>query len=265
MEVMQLRDTAGNGDQATSPTAMVMSWTPEFQSIAFGQARFSHHGTIGTDPSHDLAHLLIAASGNMPWAPEGDDATIRIAEYNAVLIENILDKTFHALLARRLKDDLALTQAAAHAAWFVEEHFAPFPISAEEAYRQFARDIDSDAIVRLSPYFFRMKLGERNATDFRAMDWRLDADAMAAPEIEGPVERKYVDAVRHQMWKLKTTDLAAIIEAPATPVAQENTAGVSQKGMAVDLLRNRLWRQRLSDRNGHELDDPVSIDRVWRC
>jgi len=231
MEVLQISDAAGNGEQGTSPTAMAMNWTPEFQSIAFGQVEFSHQGPIPTDPTHDLAHLLIAASGNMPWAPEGDRAKIKMAEYNAVLVENLLANVFNSLVARRLRDDDALPLAAAHAAWFVEEHFAPFPISAEEAYRQFALDLDSEVIVRLSPHFFRMKLAERNALDFRSMDWIFSADATAAPEIEGSIERKYVDAVRHQMRKLKTKNLASILKLQQSEPRISVQDGSSMRGM----------------------------------
>jgi len=218
MEVMQRLDAAGNGEQAISPTAMVMNWTPTFQSIAFGGTEFSHNGPIETHPSHDLAHLFVAASGNMPWVPEGDDATIRIAEYNTVMVERILDNTFTALITRRLKDDDALSLAVAHAEWFVNEFYAPFPISAEEAYHRFARDIDCEMIVKLSPYFFRMKLGEAEDREFRLRDWALSADAMTPPEIEGPVERKYVHAVRHQMNKLKTIESPSgqVVPKPAT-------------------------------------------------
>ena len=219
MEAMHLLDAAGNEEEATSPTAMVMNWRPRFQSIAFGETEFSHNGPIETHPSHDLAHLFVAASGNMPWAPEGDDGTIRIAEYNAILLEGIMSKTFAALLTRRLKDDDPFTEAVTQMTEFVEESWAPFPITAEEAFCQFAQNVDVEAIIRLSPYFFRMKLVEAKDPEFHLMEWTLSADAMMAPEIEGPVERKYVHALRQQFSKLKTTDPAVIFKGPGTPPA----------------------------------------------
>jgi len=224
MEVMQLLDApgqiegetvatalTGQSGPARSPTALVMNWTREFQLIAFGEAEFSSQEPTPTCPSHDVIHLILAANGGtVPWGPLGDEAMMKIAEYNTVLVEGLLTHTFGALKRSGLQVLPALTASEHRAVFFAEVNFAPFPIPREDAFYRFARDIDADALARFSPYFFRQRLAEVRDPEYRSKQWTLNGDAMTPPRTNGPTEEKYVDAVRFLITKLKTADLAVI-------------------------------------------------------
>lgn len=188
---------------------MTMSWAPEFQSIALGEDEFSHQGPIPTDPSHDLAHLLVGTTGRLPWAPIGDNVTTRMAEYNAVLLEHLLTNTYDCVVTRSWTENAALTRTISYAQWFVEEHYAPFPVSAEQALREFVQLADSEVLTSLAPYFFRQKKAERGDPKFREKVWNITAEVAVTPEIDDPVERTFVELVGQQISKLKELSLKA--------------------------------------------------------
>lgn len=129
-----------------------MIWNPERQTIYRKSLRFDHMGSVRTFPTHDLAHLLVGACGDLEWLPVGTADEKRIAEYNAVFLENLLDKTFYNVVNK--VEHPILWSSLRYLRWFVFKHFTPFPIPAEEAYRRFCWRIDASAAVRLSPYFF---------------------------------------------------------------------------------------------------------------
>jgi hypothetical protein len=106
-----------------------------------------------TKPTHDLAHLFVAASSNLPWNPVGDDRLRRLAEYNAIFVEHMFDSVYNCVMFRSITADTILAMLLQYARWYVETHYAPFPVPAEEAYRLFCWGIDGPTIVRLSPYF----------------------------------------------------------------------------------------------------------------
>jgi len=62
-------------------TVILMRWSPKGQTIRFGGRAFRHRGAISTDPSHDLAHLLIAANGGLDWAPRIRRLRVLAAEF----------------------------------------------------------------------------------------------------------------------------------------------------------------------------------------
>src|SRR5437588_13025353 len=96
-----------------------MFWSPERQAVYCDNDAFTHQGQTPTDPSHDLAHLLIAASGTLPWKPGGWRKKAKLAEYNAFLIENILDLTYNCVICRSIHVDEVLPKALSRARWFV--------------------------------------------------------------------------------------------------------------------------------------------------
>ncbi len=136
-----------------------LRWTPAQQMFACGTAQYVSHGPTEIEPSHDLAHLLVAACSDLDWLPVGSDAEIRPSEYNAVLLENVLDRSYDAVFKPELEAEI-VGRTAGNARFFVEEYYAPFPIPAGEAYRRFCAGIDLAALMRLSPYFFRQKTRE---------------------------------------------------------------------------------------------------------
>jgi hypothetical protein len=170
-------------DRQMPLTEFGMRWEPGFQ-VFYGSGKiFANHEATDTVLTHDLAHLLIGACGNLPWCPKGDTEEVVLAEYNAVFIENILDKVYNYSVDGTYNRDKVLFETLTYVRWFVDVHYAsfPFPIPAEEAYRRFCRNIDVAAIVRLSPLFFAMKHIERTFPEHRNQTWELHFNTADAP------------------------------------------------------------------------------------
>lgn len=150
-------------------------WKPAEQEFACDGEHFQVTGLATTDPSHDLVHLILAANGGLPWMPLGEREQVCFAEYNAVLLENIYDKTYNSVTLGMPAPEHTIGEALKHLRWFVEQHYHPFPVSAEEAYRRFCRDIDAETVTRLFPYYFDLKRRERqNPGGFRNQEYRVD-------------------------------------------------------------------------------------------
>jgi hypothetical protein len=163
-------DAAGLPRQA----GMAMTWTPQKQWIRFDCRQYSHEGSTPTAPSHDLAHLMIAANGHLLWAPEGDQKEIKIAEYNAIFLETCLNNILMSFTPGKERDcDEIIRRTLTIARWFVEEHYAPFPISAEESYEQFCQHIDPDRITELSKFYFAQRRAELADADFMFKSWAI--------------------------------------------------------------------------------------------
>jgi hypothetical protein len=164
-----------------------MDWSPARQTIYDHSETFINQGVTKTDPSHDLAHLLARASGSPHWLPRGTPDEVRLAEYDAVFVETLLDKSWNSVTLRRVEAKTLLAQTLAHLRWFVDEHFAPFPLPAEEAYRRFCWRVDAEVIVRLSPFFFLQKRAERACADYRQRTWKVYFNTTDSPPAEGHV------------------------------------------------------------------------------
>lgn len=157
-------------------------WSPERQEIYGGATgTFRHDGPINTYPSHDMAHALVAASGKLAWLPSAMGDETRVAEYNAVFLENLLDKTLHYVRHGRPAVDTILRSSLKYLRWFVYKHFNPFPVPAEEAYRRFCLGIDPETVIRLSPFFFDLRLAQFDDPDFMKRTWLIRFDRSAAP------------------------------------------------------------------------------------
>jgi hypothetical protein len=149
------------GREASDPTnddVLRLCWRRERQTFAFGDTVYAHEGPTKTNPSHDLAHLLVAANGGLPWLPFGE--SWRLAEYNAVFIETLLNHIRYAVVSQPIGGAVILKRTLRHARWFVDKHYAPFPVPAEEAYRLFCWQIYPSVIGRLSPLFFDLRAKE---------------------------------------------------------------------------------------------------------
>jgi hypothetical protein len=142
---------------------LAMEWSTLGQRIAVGDDVFAHAGPIHTDPSHDCAHLLVAACGTLPWKPEGESRSVRLAEYNATVLEHLLDTVHNCVCLQSVRRDAVQPVVERLGEWFVTRHFAPFPVSAAEARRLMGEGLDVDAVVRLSPHFFTLKRAERRS------------------------------------------------------------------------------------------------------
>ena len=186
------------------PVKLSMKWTPDRQSICRDELEFNHDGPTTTDPSHAIAHLLVAASGSLPWAPVGDRDAIKLAEYNAVFLEHLLTNTYNSVVSREPDSREAFSRTLTHARWFVEKHFAPFPILPEEAYCELCRHIDGETVIGLSYYFFEQKRAERADPEYKRKPWILDITSAADYPV--PVDqsgREFKLAVKHHIMRMK--------------------------------------------------------------
>lgn len=181
---------------------VAMTWEPNKQVICFGETEFVHNGPIDTHPSHDLCHLLIAANGNLAWAPDGGRVSIKVAEYNAVFLEHLLNNVYNSMVPGRSNDGEAFARTLSHARWFVESHFAPFPLSAEEAYSQFSRQINVDTIVDLCPHFFKQKRAERVDADFMLRSWNIEFTSDELPTLAEESGKEFQLAVRRHVIRI---------------------------------------------------------------
>lgn len=164
-------------------------WSPDEQTLYGPGGMFRHEGPTDTYPTHDLAHVIVAASSNLSWLPTATGDELRIAEYNAVLLENLFEKTFHYVKQNTPGIDTILRPTLEYLRWFVDKHFAPFPMPAEEAYRRFCNGIDSESVVRLSPYYFNLCFALSNEPDFMQRTWRVSFDQTDIPTSNGLVEQ----------------------------------------------------------------------------
>lgn len=122
---------------ATAESWLAFHWTPMIQAIGRDASVYTHVGPTDTSPSHDVAHLLLAAGSRLPWLPAGSDRQIRLAEFNAVLLEH--------LCCAAMKGE-GTEKALAHARWFVLEHYKPFPVTFEEALEAWKNGIDVESV-----------------------------------------------------------------------------------------------------------------------
>jgi len=162
------------------PGDYAMLWSPGAQMMSNGREAFVHDGPIGTLPSHDLTHLIIAANGALGWRPAGERADIYRAEYNVVMLENLYDKIYRASLGELSMADV-VPQVAAHLDWFVNKLFVPFPASAKQAIEQFATGLRAEPAVRLSPHFYDMKHAEIGDAGHMDKTWTARFRADDAP------------------------------------------------------------------------------------
>jgi len=159
-------------------------WGPNAQVLACDDRVSEFEGSPNTEPSHDLAHLIVAACENLPWFPGGPRNLVCMAEYNAVLLENLFDKTCNAVVFGTSTDPQTLAAAIVHMEWFVNQHYAPFPISAEAALQRFLRFIDPFVVSRLFPYYLVVKRYERTHADYRQAEYNLQFTSYDQPMVD---------------------------------------------------------------------------------
>lgn len=188
--------------QSRARTEMWMRWTPPVQEIRFGQTSFVHEGETGTYPTHDLAHLFVAAAGPLEWNPlAGGRRTVMLSEYNAVMIEVLMTKIVQTVHDRHIFQPSLISSTLRHMRWFVEHHYAPFPMEAELAYTRFCGRIDAEALVRLSPLFFDLRLAEQRDKAFMTRDWELRFTSGDMPQASG-ASAECQQMLREQMGRI---------------------------------------------------------------
>lgn len=156
-------------------------WSPTKQLFICDDIYYENSGATPTDPSHDLAHLIVAASSELPWLPQKSRQLTCLAEYNAVLLENFLSKTCHALIFGNSNSHKTLAEALEYMRWFVEHYYVPFPVSAEEAYEYFCYQINPFVVTSLFPYYLSVKQYELTHPEFREAEYQLSFTSVDQP------------------------------------------------------------------------------------
>jgi hypothetical protein len=172
-------------------------WSPQRQVIFHRNLIYVHEGQTPTSPSHDLAHLMIAMSSDLLWLPQGNPDEVRIAEYNAVFLEHLLSNAYNCVVLHSGAPEDVLQKTLQYARWFVERHYAPFPVAAEEAYRQFCRGINASAVSSLAAFFFVQRARELQVRK-RNGYWELHVRRGVTP-ILNRKGRKFQTLVRHHV------------------------------------------------------------------
>ncbi len=130
-----------------------------------------------------MAHLLAAASG-LPWKPRGTRDEVCVAEFHAVLLEHLAVAAFDAVHLGRCSGESPLARALEHARWFVERHYAPFPMNFETALACFRTGLEVEPLVRLSPLFFRTRAFELEHGDFQERTFSGRFCSSFRPEVD---------------------------------------------------------------------------------
>lgn len=167
--------------QSAQVSSLSFYWSATKQLFACDDVFYANHGSTPTDPSHDLAHLLVAANGGLDWLPQRNRNLACLAEYNAVFLETLFDRTCNTVVFKTAAVSDTLAATLKHMDWFVNEHFAPFPTSAEAAYRQFCQHINPFITSRLFPYYLATKQYERSQPDHREAEYELSFTSTDQP------------------------------------------------------------------------------------
>ena len=178
---------------SAAPLLLSFYWSPERQEIAVDGERFAHPVATRTQPSHDLAHLLAAASG-LAWKPAGTREQICFAELHSVFLERLLGAALGVVLLEQKRD---LGRTLDHTRWFVAEHYAPFPVGFEEALERLRRALDGEALLRLSPLFFRARAFELKHQDSRERTFSASFSSMLAPRASGLLHDARAELARY--------------------------------------------------------------------
>ena len=60
---------------------------------------------------------------------------------------------------------------------------------AEEAYRRFCQKIDPEVVIRLSPFFFNLRIAQYNDPDFMQRTWLIRFDRTDTPPADELAEK----------------------------------------------------------------------------
>jgi hypothetical protein len=161
-------------------------WSPQHQLFSCDGVKFEKYSYIQTNPTHDLVHLFIAANGNIPWLPVMNREQTCFVEYNTVLLEHLLNNCFNAAALRCISAQQVIPETRKFLHWFVSVHYAPFPVSEEEAFRRFVKPLNIGLIVRLFPYFYSLRAWECFSLDYRVDTYDLEFTSEDDPVREAP-------------------------------------------------------------------------------
>ena len=144
-------------------------WSPEYQRLAVDGVEFTHEGPPGTSAEHDVAHLMLAHNGRLHWRPVGTRDEVCFAEFNAVHLEVLLiTASPRVSLEEHLR--VVLPTTIPHLTWFVEKHYAPFPISVTEAMARFWSELRPARLEPLLPFFQQVRHADQTQRIVRSLN-----------------------------------------------------------------------------------------------
>ena len=170
--------------ESLKPKKLTFYWSSSKQLFACDHVFHENQGQTPTSPSHDLVHLIVAANGSLSWLPQRHRSLACLAEYNAVLLEQLFDRTCNATMRGKATSCDVFTDCLNHMSWFVNEHFAPFPVSEHEAYQQFCAQINPFIVSRLFPYYFSVRQHELTNSNHRESEYQLTFASTDQPAID---------------------------------------------------------------------------------
>jgi hypothetical protein len=156
----------GPGDAELAPEEMGITWGPTSQSLAVGTRTYVHEGAPTMFSSAGIVRLLLAASApNTPWQPAGEGDDVRRAEFNAAIVEMLLDMVLISSI-EGMPPEMIAPQIAQASEWLLSApSMRPYPSTARDAVTQLLTDIDGPTLVRLSPIFFERRKIDRDGAD----------------------------------------------------------------------------------------------------
>jgi hypothetical protein len=116
--------------------------------------------------SSGVVRLLLAASApNTPWQPAGEGDDVRRAEFNAAIVEMLLDMVLVSSI-EGMPTEMIAPQIAQASEWLLTApSMKPFPSNARDAVTKLLTDLDGQALARLSPIFFERRKVDRRGYD----------------------------------------------------------------------------------------------------
>ena len=233
----------GPEDAGHPPEEMAITWGPTTQSLAVGSQTFVHEGPPTMFSSAGVVRLLLAASApNTPWQPAGEGDDVRRAEFNAALVELLLDMVLVSSV-EGMPTEMIAPQIAQASEWLVSApSMKPFPSTAHDAVTKLLTDIDAATLVRLSPIFFERRKVDRRGYDPAAIvSFRFRSDQVfegASDALQAQLATQLGELRAMAMAPKTLTDLTAdelVLRAFGQP--NESVATAAREEMIARLHR----------------------------
>ena len=116
-----------------------------------------------TSPCHDIVHFICGFHKDYEWDYEGEYYSAKVAEYNAVFLENIL---YFYLKNRNLKWPMYMIAHSIeeHMNWFVNDHYK-MEIPGDKLKKWFLKRLDIPLIINHYPSYHQVKMMEDESPD----------------------------------------------------------------------------------------------------
>ena len=209
-----------------------IEWAPGRQICYVGTRQFVHEGTSDATPSRDLARVILAASGVLPWFPEGSADHLRLVDFNTAFLENLMNQILQHAAQESFDSRSAIRGAMTRMGVFANELSGRFPIEIETAYREFCSNMDQETVVRLSPYYFALRRMEQADDTYSSRKLAIRFMSGESTNVGGIVKKCQIacsDVMRiigssetiYEHWKGISNESEAIATAPISECTAE--------------------------------------------